>query len=166
MRIKLVLIFTIICLSLKYNAQTRIVTGSNFLNANKILNSYILNKYMKNENPKPSEYKSARKFFSYDIDQDGDNDLIAFFTLEGFGGGNNWQHYISIFVIENKKIKVADDLVLYGDMFKEYHDGELVGFKNGYVYYKLYGEDNNGDRKINTIGITIYKNKIATNKTF
>ena len=60
-------------------------------NANTILNNYI-KKQLKNEKPKPSEFKSARKLYRYDIDDDGDKDIIAFYTLEGFGGGNNWQH--------------------------------------------------------------------------
>lgn len=132
--------------------------------ANSVLNSY-LQKQLVNENPKPSEYKEARKLFSSDIDDDGDNDLIVFYTLEGFGGGNNWQHYIAIFIMENEKVKLVDDLVLFGDSMKKYHDGELIEFKNGYVYYKLYGTDFETDERIiKTIGITIHKNKIVTTK--
>ena len=100
-----------------------------------------LKKKIVNENPKPQEYKTARKFMYYDFDGDGDEDLYAFFTLEGFGGGNNWQHYIAIFEIENNLVKAVDDMVLYGDSLKEYNNGEFLKFSNGYVYFRLYGYD-------------------------
>lgn len=132
--------------------------------ANKILDNY-LKQQLNDENPKPEEFKSAREFYLYDIDDDGDKDLIAFYTLEGFGGGNNWQHSIAIFLLSNFKVKAADDLVLFGDSFKKYHDGELIEFKNGYVYYKLYGVDlETEERIIKTIGITIKRNEIVTTK--
>lgn len=159
-------LFTITFLLFFYSFNAQKITGGESLkNANAILNGY-LKKTLAREQPKPSEYREARKLYYYDIDDDGDKDLIAFFTLEGFGGGNNWQHYIAIFVMENNKVKVVDDLVLFGDSWKKYHDGELVGFKNGYVYYKLYGSNFETDEKfIKTVGITIKRNKIATTKS-
>lgn len=160
---KLIFTITFLLFLCPYKAQ-KITSGESLKHANTILNSFLQKKLVR-EKPKPDEYKKARSFYFYDIDDDGDKDLIAFFTLEGFGGGNNWQHYIAIFVMENSKVKVVDDLILFGDAWKKYHDGELVGFKNGYVYYKLYGSDFETDEKIiKTVGITIMRNKIATTK--
>ena len=143
-----------------HSQQIQNKTELNF--ANSVLNDY-LKKSLINEAPKPSEYGSARELYLYDIDDDGDKDIIAFYTLEGFGGGNNWQHFITIFVMENSKVKLVDELVLFGDSWKKYHSGELIEFKNGYVYYKLYGSDfETNERIIKTIGITIEKDKIVT----
>mgnify|MGYP006167313397 CR=1 FL=1 len=133
---------------------------------NSILDSYLKKKII-NENPKPQEYKTARKFMYYDFDGDGDEDLYAFFTLEGFGGGNNWQHYIAIFEIENNLVKAVDDMVLYGDSLKEYNNGEFLKFSNGYVYFRLYGYDWEKQEKfIKTIGFTFYQKKIVTDKKY
>lgn len=133
---------------------------------NSFLDNYLKKKII-NESPKPQEYKKARKFMFYDFDGDGDEDLYAFFTLEGFGGGNNWQHYIAIFEIENNLVKAVDDMVLYGDSSKEYNNGEFLKFSNGYVYFRLYGYDWEKQEKfIKTIGFTLYQKKIVTDKKY
>ena len=62
-------------------------------------------------------------------------------------------------------MKAVDDLVLFGDAWKKYNDGELIEFKNGYVYYKLYGSEIDTDERIiKTVGITMNRNKIVTTK--
>lgn len=153
-------------LSLYMNSQKENKNKIDLKQGNAILDSYIKNQIAK-EKPKPVEYKSARKIMFYDFDSDGDNDLYAFFTLEGFGGGNNWQHYIAIFEIENNLVKAVDDMVLYGDSLKEYNNGEFLKFSNGYVYFRLYGYDWKTQEKfIKTIGFTLYQKKIVTDKKY
>lgn len=132
--------------------------------ANLILDNY-LKKTFKNENPRPSEYKNARKVMYYDFDADGDEDLYVFFTLEGFGGGNNWQHYLAVFEMENNLVKAVDNMVLFGDSWKKYNNGEFIKFKNGYLYYRLYGYNRETKENfVETIGFTFYKKKIITDK--
>lgn len=43
-----------------------------------------------------SENVSARKIHLLDFDHDGVKDVIAFFTIEGQGGGNNYRFYMTV----------------------------------------------------------------------
>jgi hypothetical protein len=44
------------------------------------------------------EYRGARKVISGDLNHDGTPDVTVLYTLEGFGGGNNYTQYLAIFV--------------------------------------------------------------------
>lgn len=43
-----------------------------------------------------SENVSARKIYLLDVDHDGVKDAIAFFTIGGQGGGNNYRFYMTV----------------------------------------------------------------------
>lgn len=135
--------------------------------ANATVNNYLKKLIAKEEGPGPVEYREARKLYHYDINQDGEKDLVAFYTLESYGGGNNWGHCIAIFIMEKGRVKAVDNFTLFGDAWKVYHDGELVGFKNGFVHYKLYGVDRiTRENFSKNIGFTMKNSKIVTNVPF
>lgn len=125
----------------------------------------ILTSFLKVSNKLQYEYNEARESYYYDIDKDGDKDLVSFFTLEGLDGGNNWQYCVAIFIIENSIVKEKDVLLLYGDAMKKYQSGKLLEFKDGYVYYRLFGTDFfTNEKYVETVGITFLKGKIVTKK--
>ncbi len=43
-----------------------------------------------------TEYRKARAIHLADVDGDGIPDAMAFFTIEGMGGGNNYEQYIVV----------------------------------------------------------------------
>lgn len=159
--------FLVAFLSLLFSSLygQRVKDPAELKSANEILQNY-LTVLLENEEIKPYEYEEAREFIYHDINGDGEKDLAAFFTLEAFGGGNNWQHILAIFILKDGEVTEVDDLILFGDSWKKYRDGELVGFKNGYIYYKLYerprGNDKEYDSLYRVLGISMKDGKIVT----
>ena len=54
------------------------------------------------------EYRDARRYHFIDVDSDGMEDVVVFFTIEGFGGGNNYNFYMAIFKGTNKRYEYID----------------------------------------------------------
>ena len=44
------------------------------------------------------EYSEARKVIAADLNQDDEMDAVVLYTLEGFGGGNNYLQYLAVFL--------------------------------------------------------------------
>jgi len=53
------------------------------------------------------EYEKARKTVRGDVNKDGKQDLIVLYTLEGFGGGNNYIQYLAVFLGNGKTFRYA-----------------------------------------------------------
>lgn len=77
------------------------------------------------------EYRDARRYHFIDADSDGMEDVVVFFTIEGFGGGNNYNFYMAIFKGSSTGY--------------EYVDSKMVGAKLGahldFDYLKVKGNE-------------------------
>jgi len=58
------------------------------------------------------EYRDARRYHFIDADSDGVEDVVAFFTIEGFGGGNNYRFYMAIFKGTSKGYEYVDSTMV------------------------------------------------------
>jgi hypothetical protein len=130
---------------------------------NQILDNYVkikINNFDKEM--RPYEFKDARDFIIYDLDNDGVDELLAFYTLEAYGGGNNWEHYLAIFKGSNNKSKFIDEIVLFGDVYgHKYSSGELLKKDKNKLYFKVYNSGFGGGKEgYKEIFITFINNKL------
>lgn len=61
-----------------------------------------------------TEYSEARTTHFIDINGDGEEDVIALFTMEGFGGGNNYSFYMVALINRHGKFKELDTIQVGG----------------------------------------------------
>lgn len=52
--------------------------------------------HIKGEDTDAVEYRKARIIHFVDVDGDGMQDAIVFFTIEGMDGGNNYEQYLTV----------------------------------------------------------------------
>lgn len=80
-------------------------------------------------------YNSERPILIGDLNGDGLDDAIMPFTIEGRGGGNNWDTHYAIFINTDKKLEYkstfdrgadSDDMILH---FKSIKKGVISGLK-------------------------------------
>jgi hypothetical protein len=72
--------------------------------AEKVISRYI-SKEAKTQSA--DEYARARKIVYGDLDSDGDRDAAVLYTLEGFGGGNNFVQRLAISINQRGVYKFA-----------------------------------------------------------
>lgn len=86
--------------------------------AHKSLQSAV-NQYIAKEAKTQEAVKSKkdRQIVMGDLDGDGDKDAIVQFTLEGFGGGNNWTQSMAVFINKKSIYKFADEKTVGGKFF-------------------------------------------------
>ena len=58
---------------------------------------------------KAEEYPEARKILRGDVNRDKRTDLVVLYSLEGFGGGNNYTQYLAVFLGVGKTFRNAAD---------------------------------------------------------
>lgn len=137
----------------------------NYLEKNKIsiVDNYIKSKIKKLDvDSRPYEYEEARNFIFHDLDSDGVEELLAFYTLEGFGGGNNWQHYLAIFKVINDKHIFIDERIIYGDVWGfKYQSGELIKKDKNKLVFKVYGSSINNDTGYEEMVIMFINNTLV-----
>ena len=81
-----------------------------------------------------TEYKDARVYHSLDIDEDGDNDILVFFTLEGLGcGASDYSSYLLTALYDNDTFsyksyyKIGGKGILTTDFnYLKYDSGKLL----------------------------------------
>ena len=56
---------------------------------------------------KAEEYPEARKILRGDVNRDKRTDLVVLYSLEGFGGGNNYTQYLAVFLGSGKTFRNA-----------------------------------------------------------
>jgi len=66
-----------------------------------------------------------------DIDGDGDKDAVLEYTLEGFGGGNNWTQLLAVFLNQKGVYKFADEATVGGKFFT--YTSTLSGISKGAI---------------------------------
>src|SRR5262249_48609342 len=69
------------------------------------------------------EYEEARKVLRGDVNGDGKEDIVVLYTLEGFGGGNNYSQYLAVFLASGTTFRHAADTVVGG---KRMRDADLT----------------------------------------
>ena len=96
------------------------------------VNQYIANAAKANDAaPGP---KTAERVLTGDLDGDGDKDAVVQYTLEGFGGGNNWTQLMAVFLNQKGVYKFADEATVGGKFFT--YSSTLSGVSNGAVVLK------------------------------
>lgn len=63
------------------------------------------------------EYRKVRKIVIGDLDGDGDKDAAVQYTLEGFGGGNNWSQVMAVFLNQKGVYKFVGQETVGGKFF-------------------------------------------------
>jgi hypothetical protein len=84
-------------------------------NEQRAINEFIARR-AKNEDAE--EYPSARKILRADVNGDHKTDVIVLYTLEGFGGGNNYQQYLAIFLGGGRSFKNNANVVAGGKLHR------------------------------------------------
>lgn len=82
--------------------------------ASSTIKKYIT-KQAKEENA--VEYPKARKILYGDVNGDNKKDAIVQYTLEGFGGGNNWGQRLAVFLNTGKGYKFIGEEIVGGKFF-------------------------------------------------
>ncbi len=77
-----------------------------------------------------TEYPDTRKYHYVDINGDGVPDVVALFTVEGFGGGNNYSFYLSV-LRNNKGVLAEVDTVKAGGKGERELNFDTVRLKQG-----------------------------------
>lgn len=96
----------------------------------KLINSFITEQAVKNN---AEEYKDARRIIRADLNRDGKKDVIILYTLESFGGNNNYLQYLAIFIEKrNGKFQYAANKIIGG---KNQRVVELASVRNGRINF-------------------------------
>ena len=101
--------------------------------AKKFFNQYI-NKRLAEIDPDgfASEYDESREYYVGDINLDNIPDAIVLYTIEGVGGGNNWERHIVMLINDGKEFDELNHTIVYGTLEGE---GTFIGIENGYVLF-------------------------------
>ncbi len=63
---------------------------------------------------KGEEYLEARKILSGDVNGDKESDLVVLYTLESFGGNNNYIQYLAVFLRKGNSFRYTSHTVVGG----------------------------------------------------
>ncbi|QSA96295.1 hypothetical protein [Methylococcus sp. EFPC2] len=85
---------------------------------------------IKGNDPDAEEYAEARKIHVLDVDGDGVKDVVAFFTVEGFDGGNNYHFYLSVLRGRPGSLAEAGTLKIGGKGWRHI-DFDRLGLEGG-----------------------------------
>ena len=75
-----------------------------------------------------TEYEAARKTLYGDLNGDGKKDAVVQYTLEGFGGGNNWGQRLAVFINRNGVYKFVGEEIIGGKFFT--YTSDLLNVRN------------------------------------
>jgi hypothetical protein len=73
------------------------------------------------------EYKEARKVLRGDVNGDRKTDLVVLYSLEGFGGGNNYIQYLAVFLGNGKTFRYATNEPVGGKMRRDIDLKSITG---------------------------------------
>jgi hypothetical protein len=97
---------------------------------NKIVGDFIAGQAKK---AKADEYPDARKILRGDVNNDGKEDLVALYTLESFGGGNNYVQYLAVFLGNGKTFRYANHQSIGG---KNNRSIELISIRKQTINFE------------------------------
>src|SRR5438132_950205 len=80
-------------------------------NGDAIVDNFIATQEKKH---KVEEYKEARKVVRGDLNGDGKEDILALYTLEGFGGTNLYLQYLAVFLDQGGSFRYVTHHVVGG----------------------------------------------------
>jgi hypothetical protein len=78
-----------------------------------------------------AEYREVRKVIFGDVDDDGDKDAVAQYTIEGMGGGNSFAQMLAIFTNQKGVYRFATQEVVGGKF--AYRTSTLTNIENGKI---------------------------------
>ena len=104
------------------NAQTEPGEGA--------VNSFIISQAKK---AKADEDVDSRVFLHGDVNGDGKRDIVAQYTLEGFGGGNLYRQYLVVFLNSGKSFRYATHQSIGG---KDNRTISLDSIKDGKINFE------------------------------
>jgi hypothetical protein len=73
------------------------------------------------------EYQEARKVLRGDVNGDKKTDLVVLYSLEGFGGGNNYIQYLAIFLGNGKTFRYATNEPVGGKLRRDIDLKSITG---------------------------------------
>lgn len=92
-----------------------------------------VNQYTAKQAKEQDAAVAGKKITLADIDGDGDKDAVVEYTLEGFGGGNNWTQSMAVFVNQKGVYKFADEATVGGKFFT--HTSTLDNISKGDISF-------------------------------
>lgn len=89
-----------------------------------------------------AEYRKARTTHIVDVDGDGQQDAIVFFTIEGRDGGNNFESYFAVLKGQSSAFLMQDVVQIGGGGLGD-PSYELPSIKNGRIIIQRdeYGDE-------------------------
>jgi hypothetical protein len=61
------------------------------------------------------------------VNGDGKEDIVVLYTLEGFGGGNNYSQYLAVFLASGSTFRHAADTVVGGKRVRDVDLTSITG---------------------------------------
>ena len=89
-------------------------------------------KDIKNGDQHATEYRKVRQYHMLDIDGDGVKDTIVLFTIESFGGGNNYHFYMAVLRRIGEQFSFLD-VIEIGREGRRHIDFNDVSIKDGNI---------------------------------
>jgi hypothetical protein len=99
------------------------------LEAEKVINAHI-RKEAKSQGA--AELRERRKVLFGDVDGDGDEDAVAYYMIEGMGGGNTFAQMLAIFTNQEGVYRFTTEEVVGGKY--AYRISKLTNVENGKIY--------------------------------
>jgi len=93
-------------------------------NTNETITRFIARQAKAND---ADTYPEARKELSGDLNRDGKRDIVVLYTLEGFGGGNNYAQYLAVFLGYGRAYRHAANTVVGGKLNRSVELRSIVG---------------------------------------
>jgi len=96
--------------------------------------SHVLDSFIKSTVTNLKAEVTGREVQSGDLDGDGDEDVIANYTIEGVNGGNNWHVQLAAFINDKGTLVFADKII-----FEDFKRGvTLKKVENGVILCQSY----------------------------
>lgn len=132
-------LFLVVIFTLALTAGVSAQTAKEKLNAESAIIKHIKKEAKSGD---AVEFPNARKIIFGDVDSDGDTDAVVLYSLEGFGGGMDWNQNLAVFLNKKGLFSFLVESVVGGK-----YEGRIVtllNIKNGRIGLDSYscGETN------------------------
>jgi hypothetical protein len=81
-----------------------------------VIDSFISKRTAKEQ---AEEYEDARHVVKADVNADKKIDLVVLYSLEGFGGGNNYNQYLAVFLGKGNTFQYAAGIAVGGKLRRD-----------------------------------------------
>ncbi len=120
-------LFSVVIFILALTVGVSAQTAKEKLNAKSAINKHI----KKEEKSSNATASDLNKIIFGDLDSDGDTDAVVLYSLEGFGGGMDWNQNLAVFLNKKGLFSFLDEKVVGGKY--EWRAVKLINTKNGII---------------------------------